>query len=483
MDQVSWFSCLSELSFSRHVFEELRHMHYRDGVGVNRLGYSQQTKEAADRICFMAQQDLGESVHIYEDIAGNRHIVLEPEDPANRAHQALLMGSHLDAVPHGGQYDGIAGIVSGLEVMRAIVKQGIDPVAPLVVTAFISEESSRFEFATSSKIFTGCLNPVTLDRLDNLGSGETLLQAMVKHHGLDGDRIKAAVHARHPLFAPTTAAAFVEAHIQQNDQLARDGFDIGVVTGIKGSFRCGYVKFTGRADHSGACPQEDRQDAGLALAHYIHGLDSELNELRKTYPDLTFSIGDLKGPEKGSVNTISSSAAVLFDIRSASEHALRRAQEITRELADKIANDRNVHVEIDDEQTRLQLPVIMDGGLVRAFNKAARRLGQNVAKTPSGPGHDAGPMQDAVPSIVLFSPHTGGSHNHNEIMTVRRGEDPFGENSPYANTIKLLYVYAMEQIVSPRRPKTTFADASISPFANSLQSRGAQRLDTFALTI
>jgi N-carbamoyl-L-amino-acid hydrolase len=464
---------LPNLDFSREIFGYFEARDYKPGQGVNRLGYSPDTKHAAD---YLSQQAIALGAQVYEDIAGVRYLVWEPRDWSNRERRALLTGSHLDAVPKGGRYDGMLGIVAGIEAVKAVISRGRDLPAPVAVVMYPNEESSGFEFASSSKIATGQLNPKTLDKLDNLGSGMTLIRAMCDHHGLDEAAIRQAVADKRALFDIGSAAAFVETHIQQNDQLARDGFDIGVVTAIKGTFRCGTVKFTGRADHSGACPQEDRRDAGMAMCRFISMLEDKIDEIRKTHPDITLSVGDVKGPEQGSLNIISEDAAVLFDIRSESVPALMDARETVLEtLPQAIARRYTVAISIDEAQTRLQQPTKMDAYLNDAFMRVAGELGLRAARVPCGPGHDAGILQNVLPSMVLLSAHKGGSHHPDEIMTVNKADDAFAPDSPYAALVKSLCLYVAGEVVVPATPPWMHPDAP-SPFVRGLLANGARRL-------
>lgn len=465
---------LPDLDFSREIFGYFEARDYKPGQGVNRLGYSPDTKHAAD---YLSQQATALGAQVYEDIAGVRYLVWEPRDWANRERQALLTGSHLDAVPKGGQYDGMLGIVAGIEAVKAVISRGQDLPAPVAVVMFPNEESSGFEFASSSKIATGQLNPKTLDKLDNLGSGKTLIRAMCDHHGLDEAALRQAVTDQRALFDIGSAAAFVETHIQQNDQLARDNLEVGVVTAIKGSFRCGYVTFTGHADHSGACPQEDRRDAGMAMAYFTVMLNESLINMRKTYPDITLSVGDVKGPEQGSVNIISESAAVLFDIRSENIEALKAARDTVAQLVKNIEHQCAVTVSIDEAQSRLQSPIPMDAALNEAFMRVAGELGLRAARIPCGPGHDAGIMQGVLPSLVLLSAHEGGSHHPDETMVVNRADDAFDPDGPYAALVKSLCLYVAGEVVTPASASVVVpAPSAPSPFVRGLMANGARRL-------
>ncbi len=106
--------------FSRTLFARLATVHHKPAQGVNRLGYTKETRQATQLLCHGAYNAFGAIA--YQDLAGTCYIVMEPTDPQDRANAALAMGSHTDAVPNGGQYDGMAGVIAGLQTMEIIAR-------------------------------------------------------------------------------------------------------------------------------------------------------------------------------------------------------------------------------------------------------------------------------------------------------------------------------------------------------------------------
>jgi len=462
-----------DLNFSRTLFAHLAKLHHTNDAGVNRLGYSKETQEAILYLCRLAQQNFG--ALSFRDLAGTCYIVLEPKDHTDRDMAALAMGSHIDAVPQGGQYDGMAGIIAGLQAMEIAIRSNLPIRAPIVTIMFPNEESSRFQFAVSAKASTGRLHPNALYTADLLGSGETLASAMKTHHDIDIDGLGNALSAAQSLMPDEEIASFIEPHIEQSDVLASMGQDIGIVTNIKGTQRCGYVRFVGEADHSGACPQAERRDAVLGGAHFMVALESALEYRRKTSPDLTFSFGDTRVQGGGSMNIISPNNEILFDIRCSDRQTLTNAMENVRKIGTFIARQRNLVFHIEENSVILQPPVDMDKNLIEGLLKTTDEIRLKRMTLPSGPGHDSQILQQSGrASGVLFIPHTGRSHKKAERMTIKPNDDPFSINGGYASAVRVLLKYMEGKVIQPKRCSLSQPSRiNHSPFVQRLIARGA----------
>lgn len=467
----------ADLDFSDRLFSSLREQHYTPDGGVNRLAYTHETTWALRYLGAEAEK-LG--AKIYVDPAGDYYAIFEPDSLEDKLQPALLMGSHVDAVPQGGQYDGMMGVIAPLQAMAILKQQGIKLRQPVAIPMFVNEESSRWAFALSSKAAMGVLPPSVLDKRDDV-HGETPLEAM-KAQRIDVDVFEQKVRAREAFLPKEETAFFLETHIEQEDTLADEGFDIGIVTKAYGNYRPGLVRFEGRADHSGMCPPAKRRDAVLAASHFNVRLEARLNELNQTYAHLGTVVFALNKSNSsgGAQNIISADNEVLFDIRSDSKEMLIMARRIAEELATEIATERKVSVKINRANPTLQDPIEMDTALREGLSHTAGRLGLRYKSMSSGAGHDCMVLQEnGIKSGALLTPQRGGSHHPLERMTVEAGDDPYDLKSGYASSVRMLMEYAQGKVVVTQRIEGP-ALLHRQSFTVALVARGAKPLSLAA---
>jgi acetylornithine deacetylase/succinyl-diaminopimelate desuccinylase-like protein len=243
-----------------------------------------------------------------------------------------------------------------------------------------------------------------------------------------------------------------EVHIEQEDTLAEENKELGVITDVRGSVRYGYVKFVGEAAHSGTRKQKKRKDAILIGAKFITELDKALFNISLNH-DLVWSFGDTRVVGGGSQTTVSPNNELLFDIRSSDEKALKKAHKAVIEIAEKIARKHNVKFEHGKDKVIIQKPTIMSVVARKAFAKILIKLGIKFKKEMiSGAGHDCAITQEAgIPSTLLFMRHRGGSHNKDERMTVHEGQNPIDICDSYAKAVKALVAYASSKVLTVER--------------------------------
>ena len=318
---------------------------------------------------------------------------------------AVLAGSHLDTVIHGGKYDGPVGVIGALEAVRTIRENEIPVRAPLEVVCFVGEESSRFGFSTlGSSLVAGQLRPRDLTHaVDARG---TKLSDVLAELGIAGKKMNAL------RLDPKSFKAYLELHIEQGPVLEAKKKRIGLVTSIAAPSRFKVV-FKGRADHSGTTPMEMRRDALVASAHlieYIETICRRYSSMAKGR--VVGTVGALK-IEPGVINAVPGRAELSVDIRSTSaywkDHVARRVKATAR----SIARQRSIGVQILN--IREEKPVPLDPRLLRVTREICESRKIDYEIMPSGAGHDAMQMAKITPAGMIFVPSRRGiSHNPDE---------------------------------------------------------------------
>ncbi|UDL89643.1 Zn-dependent hydrolase [Mesorhizobium sp. PAMC28654] len=312
----------------------------------------------------------------------------------------VYVGSHLDTQPTGGKYDGVLGVLGGLEVVRSLNDLGIKTRHPIVVTNWTNEEGSRFAPAMmASGVFAGVLDQADVyQHVDKQGKkfGEELERIGWKGTEKVGDR---KIHA------------FFELHIEQGPILEDEGIDIGVVTHGQG-LKWLQVTLTGKEAHTGSTPMPKRRNAGLGMARVIE----LVHEIAMDYqPDAVGAVGHME-VYPNSRNIIAGRTVFTIDIRSPEKEVLDAMDGRIREGIDTICDALDIQYKI--EQVGAFDPVTFDAGCVKAIRDAADRLGYSHRNIVSGAGHDACWINRVAPTAMVMCPCVDGlSHNEAEEIT------------------------------------------------------------------
>jgi N-carbamoyl-L-amino-acid hydrolase len=372
----------------------------RIGIGnrgaVTRLVFS--VKELRSRqVLIHLMRQAGLKIHI--DGIGNIFGRLEGTDAKA---PAVLAGSHLDTVIHGGKYDGPVGVIGALEAIRTINENKISIRSPLEVVCFVGEESSRFGFSTlGSSLVAGEVQPKDLaNAVDTQGTklADVLssLGISPKHlHGLTRD--------------PKSLKAYFELHIEQGPILEAIGKRIGLVTSIAAPSRFRII-FTGQADHSGTTPMEMRKDALVAAAQLIEYIETTCRKFSSMAKGrVVGTVGALK-IEPGVINAVPGRVELSVDIRSITAKSKARVARMVTRQARQIARKRAIGVEV--LTIREEHPVPLDKRLLRVTREICDRKQIVYEIMPSGAGHDAMQMAKITPAAMIFIPSQRGiSHN------------------------------------------------------------------------
>ena len=366
------------------------------GEGINRLAFTD-ADWAGRQYIIDRMTDAGLFVEIddFGNVIGYK-IGKKPDLPA------VMVGSHTDSVPNGGNYDGVVGVLSAIEVIRGMTDDGYEHDHTIAVVSFMCEESGRFGNATlGSKAMRGEL---TLQDLHHLvdKQGISLYEAL-KGRNLNPDGIETMAYKR-------PVKSFTEIHIEQGKVLEHEQKTIGIVTGIAAPERF-YVTIRGNADHSGATPMNLRHDALCGASKIILGIE-EIASMQEE-PPVVGTVGVVE-VTPGAMNVIPGAVKLGVDIRSISKVARNSVVTLVKEFIDITAEKRGLSYTI--ETIAQDHPVEMHPAMIREIEEAVKSVGIEYMTMPSGAGHDAMHWAEVVPTGMIFIPCRDGiSHNPAEF--------------------------------------------------------------------
>jgi N-carbamoyl-L-amino-acid hydrolase len=393
-----------DTDLARRLFAALREA-TSDGEGVTRDAYGPGERRA-HAIVRAAAADL--ALETATDAAGNLLMTLPGED---RRAPVLVIGSHLDSVRQGGNYDGAAGVLAGLAALAGMRAAGLRPGRDVTVLAARAEESGAW-FPTGfpgSRAALGRL-PAAALAARRTDTGRTLAEHMAAE-GFDPEAVREGAC----LLPPARVGAYLELHIEQGPVLDAAGIPVGIVTAIPGSRRLRAARVLGAYNHSGATPRPFRRDAAIALAELAFRLDEAWAELERTGHALVCTFCVLGTTEDAGFGKVAGEARFQLDVRSVDPAGIAALYAVLDRLMAEIAARRGVRFE---PGTPLEsVGAVMDAGVQAALARAAAAAGVRWRAMPSGGGHDAVAFAEAgVPSGMLFVRNQNGSHNPHEAM-------------------------------------------------------------------
>jgi N-carbamoyl-L-amino-acid hydrolase len=357
--------------------------------GVNRACLTALDREAR-RLLIAWGTEIGASVSV--DAAANLWLRRAGDDP----HAApVVTGSHMDTQPNGGRFDGIYGVIAGLEALTALHESRTALRRPIELVAWTNEEGGRFA--------PGCMGSMAWSRyrpLEDFAAavdpdGIRFADALADHLAAEADL------PRRPL--GNQPHAYVEAHIEQGPRLEAEGSDIGVVTGIQGS-RWFTVTLTGETAHAGTTPLSMRHDAVQDMLRAITALNSLMHD-----PDdvLRFTVGRLL-VEPNTSNSVANRASFSIDFRHPDKQVLLARGDAIAALVRDAVRDCAVMV----TETFHALPVAFSPLVIEAVESAATAQAYRHIRLPSGAFHDAQFVVPVCPTGMIFVPcRKGISHN------------------------------------------------------------------------
>ena len=317
----------------------------------------------------------------------------------------LVIGSHHDAVPDGGKYDGAMGVLIATEVLETIVEQGIMLKHPLYVISFTGEEPNPYNLSTlGSKVISGRLRKEDLFPVHNRETGESL-EDTIKRLGGDISRLEEARIQQGEL------AGFLEVHNELGRHLEAWGLHVSGVSTITGIYR-EEIRVCGENNHAGTTMMQDRKDAFLALADFAVGL----NEIVSAYedPDVVGTMGYVKiSPNEA--NIVPGSAVGIIDIRTCERKIVSEIGKKLDELTEKIEKNRKVKI---FRQVLLDQPArFMDEDIIRIVKENLAKINEPEKVMVSMAGHDASNMQLVTKAGMIFTRSVGGKGHCKEEFT------------------------------------------------------------------
>lgn len=311
----------------------------------------------------------------------------------------ILIGSHSDSVPDGGRFDGMAGVLSALEVAQTLADKGIELRHPLEVIDFLAEEPSVFGMScVGSRLMGGRIGR------EHLGvtspDGETLADA-IRRMGGDPDRLAEAVRG------PGSIAAYAEVHIEQGPVLEATPGSVGIVTAIVGITRFA-VTFEGRADHAGNTPMDRRCDALAAAARFVVHVEEAARDLNSGDPYFVATVGQLN-VLPNATNVVPGRVDLGIEFRSDSDAARESFERDILAFLDALGSRGDLRVSATKVSDAA--PAICSDIVQGAIRNACGKLGRTAIELPSGAGHDSMHLVDAGPIGMIFIPcREGRSH-------------------------------------------------------------------------
>jgi N-carbamoyl-L-amino-acid hydrolase len=355
--------------------------------GYTRISFSKEDRQAREYIAQLMTNEAKLFVRI--DAAGN----LVGRREGKRQKPAILVGSHIDTVRGGGRFDGVSGVIAGIEVARRLEEQGIQTIHPLEVVVFLAEEPSPFGLSTiGSRAMAGKLSGGLLASLKD-DQGRALGGAIDE---MGGNHAKIGEAKR----SPESVLAFLELHIEQGPVLVSHGIPIGVVNGIVGITR-GTIVVVGRNDHAGTTPMGIRKDALVAGSEVVLALE----KICKGLDGVVGTIGKIE-VFPNSLNVISGRMVLGMEVRSLNEILLDQTVSLFKAELEQITQKRGI--EINLETVVSSRPVIFNSRMVERIVRVCGRLGILCFEMASGAGHDASHLAEVAPAGMIFIPSRDG---------------------------------------------------------------------------
>jgi N-carbamoyl-L-amino-acid hydrolase len=386
------------------LFDQLR----QDGLsdpGVSRDPYGAGEQRAHATVT-KAAASLG--LEISHDDAANLYMTLPGRD---RTAPFLVIGSHLDSVPHGGNFDGAAGVLAGLATVAALRSMDLTPEHDIVVMGIRAEESVWFQVSyIGSRGSLGTLPEGALD-VRRVDTGRTLAD-----HIADCGGNPEALRARVRHFNPSRIRAYLELHIEQAPGLVEAGRPVAICTGIPGNFRYPDAWIEGRHDHVGL-PRRFRHDAAMAGAEFAMALDALWADLDERAIPMACTLGRFHtDPAAHGLTIVPGAFHFSLDMRAYDEAVLAELEAKVGRIIDGIEQRRAVRFHLGETARAAVGPV--DPGITTGLETAAVTQGIPVLHIGSPASHDAAAFGAAgVPMGMIFVRNENGSHNPFESMT------------------------------------------------------------------
>lgn len=407
---------------AERLFDQLR-ARAADESGVTREAFAKGEQAALDLLLESAEEH---GLKWTSDRAGSL-IVSLPDDDLTAP--GLIIGSHADSVPQGGNFDGGAGLIAGLLCLIRLTIEGRTAAIPVRLLAMRGEESAYYGRANvGSRALFGLLTAADL-AAKRQGVGRSLREAL--------EGVSADVHAIEEgarLLPSNFASSYLELHIEQGPVMVARELPTAIVTGVRGNLRHRRVVCRGEAGHSGTVPRWLRRDALFAVADLLMRLDEHWNRLLERGIDLVITSGVCETDRTlNAISRIPGEVYFSFEARSQSYDTLEGFYELFRSECRAVSDARRVSFEFDERV--YTEPARMDENIIQTLKAVSTQLGYPTELIPSGAGHDAAVFANAgIPSGMIFVRNRNGSHNPAEAMDI----------ADFMAGVELMYAFIMK---------------------------------------
>jgi beta-ureidopropionase / N-carbamoyl-L-amino-acid hydrolase len=373
----------------------LAEMERKDDGSCSRLALTDADRRGRDQVVrWMDEAGLTVRIDQIGNITGLR--------PGRSAGRPVMTGSHIDTVGNGGRYDGIYGVIAGLEVLQSLRDADQVTERPLAMTVFTNEEGVRFQpDMMGSLVYSGGL------------SLESALNAKATDGARVGDELERIGYAGTERCGDPVPHAFIELHIEQGPILDMEGGLLGAVENLQG-ISWQEVTIGGVSNHAGTTPMQLRHDAGYCAARigvFVRDLAKRMGASQ------VGTVGSVR-MTPNLINVIANRAVVSVDLRNTHDALLTAAERELTVFLETLAQEEGVTIETHG-LVRTQ-PVIFDSKVLQAIEAVAAELRLPIRRMTSGAGHDAQMMARICPTAMIFVPSVAGiSHNPREFTQAR----------------------------------------------------------------
>jgi len=361
--------------------------------GNDRVAFSDHDIQAR---AYLTQYLEGLGLDVFTDAAGN--LIAKREGKIKNL-SPITFGSHIDAVPNGGHYDGDVGVIGAIEVLETMIENEIVTRHPLEMIIFSNEEGAIF----GSRAMAGKIDQATLEVKTASGytNGEGILRV-----GGNPDKIMEVKRS------PEDLHAFLELHIEQGNVLHKNKLDIGVVEGIVG-LKWWDVEITGLTNHAGTTPMNDRKDAMIAAAQFVLAVNEIIT---KTEGAQVGTVGRIEA-FPGAPNVIPGKVILSLEIRDLDAAKIILMFKQIEAKAHEIGKSTETSFEFKPIDATAE-PALTDIRIQDIIRQNAIDLNYSQKTMPSGAGHDAQDMAVITPTGMIFVPSVNGiSHAPQEYST------------------------------------------------------------------
>ena len=403
---------MNDIQYTKYLFDSVKKISFAN-PGVIRDTYGKGENLTHD---FLIKEANKFTKDIIIDYGGN-FLATYP----GKLKKKIVIGSHLDSQKHGGNFDGLTGVIMGLVLIKFFFENNIRPKYSISVMGIRGEESCWFPYSyIGSKIAIGKFDKKLLDSLKRSDTKKSLSY----HINKSGFNAK-KVSKKQIKFDIKNFKFFIEPHIEQGPVLEKKKIPLGIVTGIRGSFRFRDAFCKGEYLHSGATPYDYRKDSVVAVSNLVNEMNIFWKAQLKKNKDLVITFGQFfTDSEEHSFAKSSGLVNFCIDVRSNSKNTLEYTKKILIKKI-KLIEKRTKTKFFLGKETNSE-PALMDKKLIKKFQIYSKMISMKFETMASGAGHDASVFANqGIPSLMLFIRNKNGSHNPKEYMSIKNFEEVF----------------------------------------------------------